>query len=43
MDEKHGGHHGIENMEMRAKRIGGELRINNLDKGTSILLIAKNI
>ncbi len=43
VDERHDKHHGIENMEMRAKRIGGELTINNIDKGTSVLLIAKNI
>jgi hypothetical protein len=41
--DKHGGHHGIENMQMRAKRIGGELRIDKLDRGTSITLVAKNI
>ena len=43
VDERHGGHHGIENMEMRAQRIGGELTINKLDKGTSVTLVAKNI
>jgi ligand-binding sensor domain-containing protein len=43
VDERHGGHHGIENMKMRAKRIGGELTINNLDRGTSVTLVAKNI
>jgi signal transduction histidine kinase len=43
VDERHGRHHGIENMEMRAKRIGGELTINNLDKGMSVTLITKNI
>jgi two-component sensor histidine kinase len=42
-EEKHKGHHGIENMEMRAKRIGGDLRINKLDQGTRVTLIAKNI
>lgn len=41
--EKHSGHHGIENMEMRAKRINGNLSINNLERGTSVTLIAKNI
>jgi two-component sensor histidine kinase len=43
VDKRHGRHHGIENMEMRAKRIGGELNINNLDKGMSVTLVAKNI
>ena len=43
LDERYGTHHGIENKEMRAKRIGGELTINNLDKGTSVTLVAKNI
>jgi ligand-binding sensor domain-containing protein len=43
VDERHGGHHGIENMEMRAKRINGELIIADLEKGTSVKLIAKNI
>ena len=42
-EEKQKGHHGIENMELRAKRIEGELTINKLDKGTSVTLIAKNI
>ncbi len=42
-EEKQKGHHGIENMELRAKRINGELIINNLEKGTSVTLIAKNI
>jgi ligand-binding sensor domain-containing protein/two-component sensor histidine kinase len=37
------GHHGIENMKLRAKRINGELKIENLEKGTSVTLIAKNI
>jgi len=40
---KHKGHHGIENMEMRAKRIGGDLRIDKLERGTSVTLMAKNI
>ena len=42
-EEKQKGHHGIENMELRAKRINGELIIENLEKGTSVKLIAKNI
>jgi ligand-binding sensor domain-containing protein/two-component sensor histidine kinase len=42
-EEKQKGHHGIENMELRAKRINGELIIENLEKGTRITLIAKNI
>jgi ligand-binding sensor domain-containing protein/two-component sensor histidine kinase len=42
-EEKHKGHHGIENMKLRAERIGGELIINHLEKGTSVILIAKNI
>ena len=41
--EKHTGHHGMENMQMRAKRIGGELKIEKLEKGTRVTLIAKNI
>ena len=41
--EKQKGHHGIENMKLRAERINGELIINNLEKGTSVTLIAKNI
>ncbi|MEJ2103339.1 MAG: two-component regulator propeller domain-containing protein [Ignavibacteriaceae bacterium] len=41
--EMHQGHHGIENMKLRAKRIGGQLIIENLNKGTSVSLIAKNI
>lgn len=41
--EKHSGHHGMENMQMRAKRIGGELRIERPEKGTCVVLIAKNI
>ena len=41
--DKHVGHHGLENMQMRAKRIGGELRIKNLERGTSVTLVAKNI
>ncbi|MCW8813446.1 MAG: triple tyrosine motif-containing protein [Chlorobium sp.] len=42
-EEKQKGHHGIENMELRAKRINGALIIRKLEKGTSITLIAKNI
>jgi len=42
-DEKHTGHHGLENMQMRAKRIGGELRIEEPERGTCVTLIAKNI
>ncbi len=42
-DRKQKGHHGIENMELRAKRINGELIIQNLEKGTKVSLIAKNI
>jgi len=42
-EEKQKGHHGIENMELRAKRINGELIIENLEKGTSVTLIARNI
>jgi signal transduction histidine kinase len=30
-------------MEMRAKRVGGELRIDKLDQGTSVTLVSKNI
>jgi len=41
--EKHTGHHGMENMQMRAKRIGGELKIEKPEKGTRVTLIAKNI
>jgi signal transduction histidine kinase len=41
--EKHSGHHGLENMEMRAKRIGGELKIEKPEKGTRVTLVAKNI
>ena len=41
--DKHSGHHGLENMEMRAKRIGGELKIEKPEKGTRVTLIAKNI
>lgn len=37
------GHHGIENMELRAERINGELKIEKLEKGTGVTLIAKNI
>jgi ligand-binding sensor domain-containing protein/signal transduction histidine kinase len=42
-EEKQKGHHGIENMKLRAKRINGELTIQNLAKGTRVILIAKNI
>ncbi len=41
--EKHSGHHVLENMQMRAKRIGGELRIEEPERGTCVTLIAKNI
>jgi ligand-binding sensor domain-containing protein/two-component sensor histidine kinase len=41
--EIHKGHHGIENMELRAKRINGKLKIEKLEKGTSVNLITKNI
>jgi signal transduction histidine kinase len=42
-EERHKGHHGIENMKLRAQRMNNELIIRNLEKGTSITLIAKNI
>ena len=42
-EEKQTGHHGIENMKLRAERINGELKIEKLEKGTSVKLIAKNI
>ena len=42
-EERQKGHHGIENMKLRAKRINGELTIQNLAKGTRVILIAKNI
>ena len=37
------GHHGIENMKLRAERINGEIKIENLEKGTKIILVAKSI
>ena len=39
----HMGHHGLDNMKLRAKRISGELNIKNLGKGTRVTLMAKNI
>ena len=42
-EERQKGHHGIENMKLRSKRINGELAIQNLAKGTKVTLIAKNI
>lgn len=42
-EEKHKGHHGIENMKLRAERISGELSICHLEKGMSVELIAKSI
>ena len=42
-EEKHKGHHGIENMKLRAEKIGGELSISHPEKGTSVVLIAKSI
>jgi signal transduction histidine kinase len=36
------GHHGIENMRMRAERIGGTLQMHS-DKGTCIILKTRAI
>ena len=39
----HKGHHGLDNMKLRAERIGGKLLIENMDRGIKVTLIARNI
>jgi signal transduction histidine kinase len=40
MSQSHTGHHGLENMKLRARKIGGELQIEK-NQGTRIILITK--